>query len=433
MAMDPQHKPSPTLSRFRLPLNKWTGSLAAVGAAGAIWFAVPAAPTNVHVAAGSSAVTCDQTFSTGNNAAIIAAVAANPSTTKTLCLNSGNYGDMNLWDITRSAYVTIRSTTGVGAQIGPDPGNSDFIRLESLTIVEGVMVDSCSTNIQIVDNVLMEQLILTGNGCGAFTANYLVEGNSFNTAIDNQGSGIEGQLQVIDLNGSSGAVIIRGNTFDGVGSSGCADGIQISGTTNLTIGPDNRITNHEQAGCSLHVDGIQLVPSNSGTVIEKNYFENNSVNLALYDGVSNLTIRNNILNCDASDTRDMQMGDVQTASITHNTWKNCPIEWSSDPGDESSNIVFENNILDNSNITDSQGNFCGPGCILRYNLLSRGGSFEPDGGSPTCSNCVTGNATYVGGGASPPATWAGWQLDTGSPGENAGNDGNDMGTTYYGP
>ena len=62
------------------------------------------------------AQTCTQTLSVGANVASAVSSASNGST---ICLNSGNYGTVNFSNIARSDYVTVRSTSGVGATIGP--------------------------------------------------------------------------------------------------------------------------------------------------------------------------------------------------------------------------------------------------------------------------------------------------------------------------
>ena len=83
---------------------------------------------------GSSQVSwaaCDQTLSPGANVASAISSAANGTT---ICLNSGSYGSVNLFNIARSGYVTVKSASGKGAAIAPQVGKTNYVRFESLTI-----------------------------------------------------------------------------------------------------------------------------------------------------------------------------------------------------------------------------------------------------------------------------------------------------------
>jgi hypothetical protein len=113
--------------------------------------------------------------------------------------------------------------------------------------------------------------------------------------------------------------------------------------------------------------------------------------------------------------------------MEHNTFVNVTLGIGTKfANSQHSGWTVQNNIFDNADFTasgDQPG--CGSDCIMRYNLKSRGGSTTPSG-----SNSITGNAQYVGTGSV--SNWANWQLASGSPGKNAGNDGRDMGANTFG-
>ena len=75
------------------------------------------------------------------------------------------------------------------------------------------------------------------------------------------------------------------------------------------------------------------------------------------------------------------------------------------------------------NTTDSGG--C-TGCTIRYNLCDSAGRVENG------TNQILGTPKFVGGAMASITTWAGWELASGSIGENAGFTGQDVGTLYYG-
>ena len=172
---------------------------------------------------------CTQTLSVGANVAGAVAGAANGST---ICLNNGDYGTVNLWDIARSGFVTLRSASGRGAVLKPSVGNADFIRLDSLTLREG-LVNSCSTNVQFTNSTFQQDrsgLYVDGSACPSTTHNVLVDNVTF-ANVDL--AGFEGRLNFRDVNG----VTVKNSFF---GNGGYGDGIQTQGNTrNLTIGPNN--------------------------------------------------------------------------------------------------------------------------------------------------------------------------------------------------
>jgi hypothetical protein len=151
------------------------------------------------------------------------------------------------------------------------------------------------------------------------------------------------------------------------------------------------------------------------------------VYVGFYDGGSpSMTIRNNVFDTNPGG-QAIQIGGINGMLMEHNTFRNMTLgigtKFANTPH---TNWTVQNNIFDNAHFTasgDQPG--CGSNCIMRYNLKSRGGSTNPAG-----TNVVTGTAVWAGAGS--PSNWAGWELASGSPGKDAGNDGKDMGTLYYG-
>ena len=294
-----------------------------------------------HISAQQS---CAQTLSVGSD--IAAAVAAAPANS-TICLNNGNYGAVSLTNIARSSFVTLRSTNGVGAQMSPAVRNSDYIKLQSLTL-SNASLTSCSTNVQILGNTFapnQQQLSINyySAGCSGNMA-LLVDGNRF---IDGQATGQEGRLSVGAVNG----LIISNNEFAGEPSSGAgSDGVQLWGSAaNVKIGPGNVFHDISQAECDAlngaHCDPIQIYmgqSAGSNIVIDGNYFHDNSA--TLQNGncdpqCPSVTFTNNVLK-----NQGTLFVSAPNVVFTHNTIYNLSvfdINWSG----ASTNTAFQSNIV----------------------------------------------------------------------------------------
>ena len=367
---------------------------------------------------------CDQTLSPGANVASAVASAPNGST---VCLNSGSYGTVNLTNFSRSGFVTLRSTTGVGASLGfGEIYGSRFIRLANLTI-SGASVRGCSTSIEFVDSVFPangDGLIFNyDTACSGVTDMALVvDGVTFDRV---KNTGYEGRLSIRGARG----VDIRNSVFSGQPTSGQSDGIMIvGGSQDVTIGPGNIFRDILQSQCgSVHCDSIQAYGGGSNTVITGNYFINSTVYVGVYDGESpSMTIRNNIFDTNAGG-QALQIGGVRGMLMEHNTFRNITLGiGTKSANSQHSGWIVQNNIFDNADFTasgDQPG--CGSDCIMRYNLKSNSGSTTPSG-----TNSVVGTAIYVGSGS--PANWSNWRLADNSPGKLAANDGQDMGAITFG-
>jgi hypothetical protein len=369
----------------------------------------------------NSYAACDQTLSVGANVAAAAASAANGTT---ICLNSGNYGTVGLSNISRSGFVTIQSTTGTGAQVNAEVYGSKFIKLANLTI-QGATIRGCSTNIEIWNSTFVANstglLYNYDTACpGISNMALVVDGVTFDRI---QESLYEGRLSVRGVNG----LTIRNSVFSGEPATSPSDGIQlIGGSQNITIGPGNTFTGILESLCgSVHCDAIQLYGAGSNIVITGNMFKNGDTFIMAPDGSDRVTISNNVFDGSSSSYQSkLQMGTASNAMMDHNTIIRANAGFTSKIGSPAStNSIAQNNILIDGILDISYGSGC-TGCTLRYNLFN---SSQNASGT----NAITGTPLFVGG--SLPTTWAGWQLTTTSPGHNAGNDGRDMGTNYYGP
>jgi Right handed beta helix region len=363
---------------------------------------------------------CDQTLSVSANIASAVSGAANGST---ICLNSGNYGSVDLFNMSRTGFVTLRSVSGVGAQMRPRVGNSDFIRFEDMTLgTETNLVNNCSTNIQFIGITFTGALDVQNNGapCGPSSPsqNILIDRATF--------SGVsmgtwEGRLNFFAVSG--GTVT---NTF--FGNNGVGDGIQFqAGSSNMVIGPGNVFDGISQSFCNsnggAHCDAIQLT-GGSNNLITGNHFRNSDTHIMAPDGSSSVTVTNNIFDGTGTGGFAVQFGTAANLVFEHNTVLNTSVAIDSKTGEPAStNAVARNNIHIGSSTYKLTGGAGCSGCTVTRNLWS-----VTSNASGT--NNIIGTPSFVGG--SFPATWAGWQLNDGSLGENAGTDGQDVGTIYYG-
>ena len=301
--------------------------------------------------------------------------------------------------------------------------NTDYVRIQDV-VIQGAGIQACSQHIQILNSQFSgDGLAIRNDGCTPNTnLDILIDGNTF---YNLPGATWEGRVSIYSPNDPSG-ITLSNNIF---GQGGCSDGLQIIGNTGgLHVGPGNIFRDLLQGSCGPHVDAIQEYGAGANNVIEGNYFINNTVNIGIYDGGSpNSVVRNNVFDVPNGSNQALQLGGINGMVMEHNTFKNTILGVGTKSSmSQNTNWVVQNNIFENSDFTasgDQPG--CGSNCIVRYNLKSNGGTTNPTG-----TNNITGNAQYVGVGSV--TNWAGWQLAAGSPGKNAGNDGLDMGTTYYG-
>ena len=356
---------------------------------------------------------CNQTLSPGADLVKAVSAAANGST---ICLNPGQYGRINFYDISRTGYVTLQSATEKSASIAPHIGNSDYIILSSLTLGD-VVQNSCSTHIKWLNNDFpTSSLTLSNSACGNIDTQ--IDNNSF-TAYNVDG-GYEGRLSLAYGSGIS----VTNNFFGGGGAS---DGIQlIANVKDVTIA-GNQFDGILESLCgAVHCDAIQLYGAGTGIVIENNLFTKGDTFIMAPDGSSGVIVRNNVFNGNGvSYEYKIQFGSAAGLQFYNNTLHNAAVAIDSKVGASASiNAVVKNNILTGFSKWKTIGGSGCTSCSFTFNLYD-------DVASTTGSSNIVGIPTFNGGGVAP-ATWAGWQLTTASVGNNAGDNGIDVGANYFG-
>jgi hypothetical protein len=369
---------------------------------------------------------CTQTFS--NTTGLVTAVT-NAANGDVICLNNGTYGSVNFNNISsRTGFVTIRSTSGVGASIAPQISNSRYLRFLNLTFSAGITVDgNCPREIQFVNSAFVggtEGIYLDGSACTATTHNFLVDGVNFtNTGRISIG---EGRLSLRAANGA----IIRNSLFSGGVAGAVGDGIQlIDDSQNVTIGPGNEFTNIKQATCDgepgpPHCDPIQLVGGVNVTVTG-NFLHDNTTGFMMGLMTGTTTISDNIVHGDGEYGPQINLWTCtgMVINITHNTVLNGDIRSEYDNcGGSTNGVTVADNIVDGT-LSVANGSTSWAAANVHHNLF---------GTSPGVgTNNITGSATLTGGSGA--STWAGHKLTSGSLGKGNASDSKDRGEIYFNP
>ena len=356
---------------------------------------------------------CDQTLSPGANLASAVSSAPNGST---ICLNSGSYGTVDLFKIARTGFVTVQSTSAKGASIYPRIGNSHYIRLSNLTL-KGALQNSCSKNIQWINNNVTGSITITNYNCSGSLATVL-DGNTF-AAINKDQGGYDGRLSLLYGSG----ITVTNNTF---GPGGTADGIFLGGNvSNVNIGPGNTFTGIRQENCgTAHCDSVQGYGAGSGIVITGNLFEKGDTFIMMPDGSSGVTVKNNVFNgAGVAYVDKIQFGSASNPVFQHNTLVNVRASFDSKPSRAAtSNALAENNVMAaGSSFKTSNGSGCSS-CTFRYNLYNSSANAIGSGN-------LLGTPTFVGG--SSPTSYAGFQLTPSSIGYRGASDTQDMGAAFF--
>jgi len=356
-----------------------------------------------HNAAGQS---CNQTLSVGAN---VASAIANAPADSTICLNSGNYGTLNVSNANRTSFVTVRSTTGVGATFSMDLISASWIRFQSLTIA-GADMTGCPNHIEVRNSTFTAGLLISTRGVSCpQNLNLVVDGNTFG---DLGPATYEGRISVVDDDGlqpSMGLTISNNKIGPGCRS----DGIQLAGgASGVTIGPGNTFDGIVQSG-SIHCDMIQFYGNGQNNTIVGNWFKNGSTVLTHHTLTPvNTVFRNNVI----SNVSQFQVGTSVNFVFEHNTVNRISEVFSIIQGP---NNIIRSNIIINGVGLSTTG--C-TGCTISYNLCNA---------SCTGTNQIIGTPSFVGG--TSPSTMSGWQLTTTSIGRNAGHDGKDVGVLLTTP
>lgn len=391
-----------------------------------LWFQAPGAVTGVFVS-GALATSCTTTLSVGANIATAISAAAGGAV---ICLNTGNYGTLTTAAVKTSA-VTIMSVSGTGARFTSiDASGSNRLRFDHLSIDYFLSGNSSTANLTISNSVASGNALweINCSGMSAPGHNFLIDGNTFTNSYAAT-SGHEGRLDFFGGNAqpASCGAVVRNNHFEVASPSSCSDGIQIDANL-ITVGPGNVFLNILEGSCSAHADGVQFLGADDITLVG-NYFKIVDTMIMSPDGCGNAIIRNNVFDGSGSGNNfNIQFGSCSNFLFEHNTLFNVSPSFDAKSGGSVSSGTFQNNIVTGDGDIKTQGNNlprndCNP-CTFRFSLYD-------DSGSGLGTNNIVGTPSYVGGGTAP-TTWAGWQLNAGSPGKAAGNDGNDMGSRCYG-
>jgi hypothetical protein len=370
---------------------------------------------------------------------LAAAVAVDPSTERTVCLEAGSYGDCTLADVDRSQPVHLVPVPGATVSMSLRLANVHFVYVDGAAgelrlawvgvLGAGDTAGTCSTHVRF-SHLTMEPngtgMLLDGHTCPSTPQDIVVDDVDF---VDVGQAVAEGRLSIRDGNG----IHVTHSTFAGVatelGASGPSDGIQIfggGGSSDIHIGPGNVFRDIHQSECDAfggaHCDSIQFYASPCGAItIEGNLFEDVST-LILNESPCTTTIRSNVFRRVA-----ILQGHCWTGgSFDHNTFYESSVRLNG----ITATFPIRSNIFDGSDYVldavaperDGCPTTACTGCEVSHSLQTGG-----------CSgaSCISGSPTYEGGDA--PASWAGFRLASGSLGRGDGHDGADRGTLYYGP
>jgi hypothetical protein len=364
---------------------------------------------------GSSQVSwaaCSQTLSPGANVASAISSAAAGST---ICLNSGNYGNMTLSNISKSSAVTLQSASGVGATIGITAlSSSNNLVFKNLTLSTLMWSGNANTNIKVLSNTFTGQMYIYGNGNGS-SQNNVIDGNTFD-GIAVCTNCREGRLSIYGGND----LVVSNNHFGGAGES---DGIQWGGYGG-TVGPGNVFEGLIQGSYARHIDSIQMYGEVDHQTVTGNYFTNDTVYIGAYDKGTNITITNNVF---GTGNGQIQLLGIEGATFTHNTVKSSfGIVQGAKSGDPTTkNITYSNNLLVGVAISDGGADVhgCASGCIYDHNLFSSNSYARG-------TNNIIGMPTFSGG--SNPTTLTGYSLTSSSLGYKNATDGNNIGANSVG-
>ncbi len=346
---------------------------------------------------------CTQTLSVGAN---LASAIDNAPNGSTLCLNSGDYGVVDLNSIRRTESVTVRSVSGTDAKLRFNINYSSHITFQSLT-VNGAQIVGCAQNIEVHDSVFTDGLLVMSLGCGA-PLNVVIDGNQFG---DIANALYEGRLSIRgDSMAKTIGVTVSNNHF----GPGCqSDGVQVVGTVSgVVFGPGNVFENIVQSG-PVHCDSIQFYSEGRDNIVTGNWFKNSSVALQHQASGSEPThtqFTNNVI----SNVAQFQVGNSPDFVFEHNTVYNLTdvFRFNTEP---STNVSYRSNVIIGNTAAPPGGT-----STSSYNLCGTTGLCNG-------TSAIIGTPSFVGGSPSTISTLAGWQLTAGSLGKGAGHDGQDVG------
>ena len=317
-------------------------------------------------------------------------------------LAAGDYGRFEGGD--KPATVTIRPQAGAQATMSVSFARARNIRIEGLTI-DGAGLSGTTRDIAIVDSTFTGQAVVQANSM--VNANILFARDRFD-GIDACDGCQEGRLTVTQYprGNEPVGVTVRDSHFGGGGES---DGVQV-GAFGVVVGPGNVFEDIRQ-GNGRHVDAIQLYGQASTTIVG-NFFRRNSVEIMAPDGGRNEVVTDNVfLHAGGA---AIQFGGHVGTLFAHNTVRDLSVAASG-----STDTVLRDNIMIDADL----GADCS-GCRTTNNLFTVRGDVRGD-------RALHATPSFVGG--ANPATYPGFELAGGSPGENVATDGSDLGPRFAAP
>ena len=378
--------------------------------------------------------TCTTTLSAG---ATVSSSISSASGGDVICLNNGNYSGFTLTNVAKSPRVTIRAVNAGGASF---TGGIEMAGSTSGLTFDGINYTGISATGTGISNLTFKN----GDASkGTVTIDY-VQTNFPNLLFENlthydQDSGANCHGGTINCVGVAAYVIGGGFRYGHPYSTaivatirgarierGCADGIQTGSPVIVEysyIG--DKLDNATGCVGDPHTDGMQFYGwPPMGSIVRYNYFYNNSQMLAAYDSLGDVTIEHNVLDSGAAA-------------------RPCPLELYADDGSivRNNTLIIRNSgavggiCLDHKPVDSAGVNTQITNNIIAYLSQSNGSTYGTytnnlvPGGS---GGNINGTATFVGTCQGGFANWRNCALAPGSAGKNAGTDGKDVGTHYYG-
>jgi hypothetical protein len=368
------------------------------------WAIVASSPAETQSA-------CTQTLSAGANVASAVSAAAAGST---ICLNTGNYGTQTFSGISKSPRVTIRSVSGQGGslnvkiQSGTNGLTFNSVTFTGVNTVTGSTVHDLTFQNSSFNSAFLQLYNLSNS-------NILLDKNTHNNV--EAGGQVTNCCRIIVADGSGNSgVTVQNSVMNG----GSSDGIQVGQPMNILNNEFANILETCSNGC--HTDAIQIYGGTS-VVIRGNYIHNTSTGIVAFDGTSNDTVENNII-----DTQGRPWGIEWYADhnsiIRHNTVlyrASCDFNLTCGTIDINTKGASGSGTQVYDNIATTVRIASGVSVARQDHNLLRSGAKSGD---------TTGSPTYVGG--SLPTTIAGFELASGSLGNNGASDGTDIGMTLFG-
>lgn len=374
------------------------------------------------------AQTCTQTFTpstVGTNpypGDTVNTAVRNGNGSTVLCFSSGTYSEIDLYAAHPSGMVTLKPAAGASVNMGlfnlNGVSNVTITGFTGSSSSNGMSVEVAgqgnNSDITFSNNSMSANGVSISGNTNA-NANILIDHNNF------VGFSSANEIDRLHITGNTGCpdgITISNNLMSG----GQADGIQYGSSCGTQI-LNNEFSNIHESSChGIHCDAIQDGGNGKNTVISGNYLHDVSDCFLLDDSSTNTTITDNVCNTDGQDNYWMQFGGAQTLTLSHNTIiSTAGAQYGNDHnGNPSSNITFTDNIL-YSQLSQNAGQPVAGTFVEDYNLCLSG-----------CAGAhsVNGQPTFIGG--TSPTSYDNFALTASSIGNNAANDGKDIGVRFSG-